>query len=83
MIFTLNFSSASSGDYTPISSPIQLRYRGGRRRETEKSFDVTILGDSDENEPTEEFYISLTGVQSISVLTPLITVRIRGSEYIF
>ena len=73
------FSSASSGDYTPITSPIELRYRGGRRRETEMSFTVTILGDSDDNEPTEEFYISVTSVRTVSVLTPRITVRILGS----
>ena len=55
-----------------------LRYRGGRNQETLATFQVQILQD-DVEEPSEEFFLSVIPVQSVVILTPVITVRILGT----
>ena len=68
-----------SSDYNSVSIA-DIAYLGDRSRETEKSFQVTILTDNDDSEPTEEFYLFVSSVQNVAVLTPQITVRILGSK---
>ena len=62
-------------DYVPID--FTFRYRGGNRRETEVLFPMVILDDGID-ESTEEFFFNVVAVENVIVLTPLITVRIRG-----
>ena len=62
-------------DYTPID--VQLRYRGGRRRETVATTDIEIIQDGVQ-EPTEEFFVDVVATRNSIVLTPVVTVRIIG-----
>ena len=69
-------SITGNQDYAPFDE--NLRYRGGRNRESEISFDIEILQDGI-NEPAEDFFLTLVATQNLIVLTPQITIRILGT----
>ena len=64
-------------DYTSFDEVIS--YRGGRQRVTEQSFNVTITQDNIE-EPAEDFFLNLVAIENLIVLTPVITIRIVGTD---
>ena len=58
-----------------------LNFRGGTRRIAEISFQVEVLEDGEADEPPEVFFIDVTPVRTVIILTPEIPVIICGSMH--
>ena len=75
-IVSYSLSTVGAQDYTPFDQ--NIRYRGGRRRDIELSFNVNITQDGID-EPAEDFFLNLVATENIIVLTPVITIHIVGT----
>ena len=84
------FLFPAPADYTTLAIPENrpnlfpnnvLNYRGGARQDREITFDIQTVADSDDTEPPETFFVTVSPVRTIIVSTPRVEITICGSKW--